>query len=565
MIILFYLTSLVILLSTIGYGFLLVKISKVNEIDINYGLIGFFGLFLLSIILSYDHLIISHNYIHNIIIILTGLIFFFKFNFDKKEFKKILTIFSIFFIALLIAKTNEDYPYYHLPNSLQFAQQKLQFGIGNLNHGFKHISSLFMLMSLNYIPLFEHYLFNLTNYLFLVFLIHFIINKIFYKSLNINNFSLIFLSFILMLFLIKFNRLAEYGADIAGQILIVLYIYYCIEVLFNKTLKLKNQILFLKISLIFLVFAITTKFILSIYFIIFLCTFILFKKKKDLFVKLVSLKYLILLILPFSIFLFFNFSSTGCILYPVSQTCFDNKFEWSIPRETIYQLNVHYELWSKGGAGPGFKVNNPSEYLQSLNWIPHWIDNYFFNKFSDFILTSILISLIIIFFNVKQMRDNRKFLKFENKKLFKYLYLSCFFIFLLWFFNFPSLRYAGYLIVYLIIVLPIVNLISIKVDLKKKQNLKTFSSIFIICLTIFYAKNLIRINNSLNISHESHHNFKNFPFYWVEKVNYEEKILFNHKVYLVNSRCWNTPSTCVRFVDSLIIKNKKNYIFYSLK
>ena len=28
-----------------------------------------------------------------------------------------------------MAKTNEDFGYYHLPNSLQFAQQKIQFGL----------------------------------------------------------------------------------------------------------------------------------------------------------------------------------------------------------------------------------------------------------------------------------------------------------------------------------------------------------------------------------------------------------------------------------------------------
>ena len=51
-----------------------------------------------------------------------------------------------------MSKTNEDFGYYHLPNALQFAQQKLQFGLGNLNRGFKHISSIFMLMSINYLP-----------------------------------------------------------------------------------------------------------------------------------------------------------------------------------------------------------------------------------------------------------------------------------------------------------------------------------------------------------------------------------------------------------------------------
>ena len=64
----------------------------------------------------------------------------------------------------LTQKYHEDFGYYHLPNSIQFAEQKLQFGLGNLNHGFKHISSLFMIMSLNYLPYIDSYLFNLTNF-----------------------------------------------------------------------------------------------------------------------------------------------------------------------------------------------------------------------------------------------------------------------------------------------------------------------------------------------------------------------------------------------------------------
>ena len=81
-----------------------------------------------------------------------------------KEIKSQTILFAMLFIALLMAKTNEDFGYYHLPNSIQFAEQKLQFGLGNLNHGFKHISSLFMIMSLNYLPFIDHYLFNLTNF-----------------------------------------------------------------------------------------------------------------------------------------------------------------------------------------------------------------------------------------------------------------------------------------------------------------------------------------------------------------------------------------------------------------
>ena len=85
-----------------------------------------------------------------------------------------------------MAKTNEDYSYYHLPNSLQFAQQKIQFGLGNVNHGFKHISSLFMLNSLFDLPFFDHYLFNLPNLIFLVFVVLFCLIEVYYRS-NLNS------------------------------------------------------------------------------------------------------------------------------------------------------------------------------------------------------------------------------------------------------------------------------------------------------------------------------------------------------------------------------------------
>ena len=106
-----------------------------------------------------------------------------KKNFEKLKY--VIIIFSLLFVCILMSKTNEDFGYYHLPNSLQFAQQKLQFGLGNLNHGFKHISSLFMLMSLNYLPIFKFYLFNLTNLLFLTFFVTFIIKEIYLRHKKI--------------------------------------------------------------------------------------------------------------------------------------------------------------------------------------------------------------------------------------------------------------------------------------------------------------------------------------------------------------------------------------------
>ena len=143
-----------------------------------------------------------------------------------------------------MSKTNEDFGYYHLPNSLQFAQQKLQFGLGNLNHGFKHISSLFMIMSLNYLPSFEFYLFNLTNLLFLTFLIIFLLTEIYFRNKTNLNLSNLLLSLFLVLFLAKFARLAEYGSDLSGQIVISIYFFLFNRIVFLiiKLRKRKNQL-----------------------------------------------------------------------------------------------------------------------------------------------------------------------------------------------------------------------------------------------------------------------------------------------------------------------------------
>ena len=81
MIFIFFITTFLILLSTVGYGFFMIRILNMDKLDYNFGLIGILGLFFLSIISSYSHLITSHNYTHNISIILLGLIsFFLKIN-----------------------------------------------------------------------------------------------------------------------------------------------------------------------------------------------------------------------------------------------------------------------------------------------------------------------------------------------------------------------------------------------------------------------------------------------------------------------------------------------------
>ena len=555
---LIYIITLVITLSTLGYGSITLNFLKINSENI--GLYGIMGLFLLSIFSSYSHLLFPHNYIHNLIFILIGLLFFFKIK-EKKlnNFKKIFIGTSLLFIFLLIAKNNEDFGYYHLPNSLQFSYYKLQFGLGNLNHGFKHISSLFMLMSLNYLPFLEYYLFNLTNFLFYLFFIIFLHQEIFSKK-NLNlNFSKIFLSLFFVLFLTKFSRLAEFGSDLSGQIIICVYLFFILEIFFNTNLDIKKKNEYLSLSIILLIFAVTLKFILVIYSLFLLVMFILIYQKKTFF-GLLNLRLFTISFAPLLIFVLLNFSATGCLIYPVEKLCFGNSFDWALKDDVIKYLNLHYELWSKAGRNPNFIVENPTEYIVGFNWINNWIVDYFYGKFTDYLL--VILSIITIFsLSFYKNYENINFTNITRNK-FLIIYITTIIIFLIWLMNFPTLRYAGYIVTYLIFILPFSFIINKKLNVSKKENLNILFIILIISYSIFLLKNVQRVHSEMNLNANSDHNFLNFPFYWVKEQQSKKIEIDGYSLNLTNGACWNIEPTCIRGTHNLRVKVRKNYVFF---
>ena len=355
---------------------------------------------------------------------------------------------------MILSKNNEDFGYYHLPNTIQFSEQKIQIGLGNLNHGFKHISTLFMLQSLTYLPLFKYYLINIINFLFYVFLITFLYEVI-KKNRNVTNFTKIILSLFLILFISKFSRLSEFGSDIAGQILIVFSLFFILELIYNINLNIKDKTNYVKLFILLIIFSTSLKFI-SIIYSLFLFTvfyFINSTDRKIIISSILDYNYLILCFLSIFIFIILNFAATGCLIYPVEKLCFYNIFDWSLGKNTIQYLNFHYELWAKGGLGPNISVQNEEDYISFLNWVPHWINVYFFTKISDYILVSLFIALIYYIFYFNNKISNLNILTKNNRKDL-FIFLSSLLIFLVWFFNFPTLRYAGYVIVFLLIILP---------------------------------------------------------------------------------------------------------------
>ena len=89
----------------------------------------------------------------------------------------------------------------------------------------------------------------------------------------------------------------------------------------------------------------------------------------------------------FLIFLLFYFShhfiSTGCLISPLSFTCFGDNLYWADGSEQYKSLSKWLEQWAKAGAGPGFVVDNPLMYIQNFNWLSRWIEEYFLGKFGE--------------------------------------------------------------------------------------------------------------------------------------------------------------------------------------
>ena len=161
-------------------------------------------------------------------------------------------------------------------------------------------------------------------------------------------------------------------------------------------------------------------------------------------------------------------------------------FSWSTPLEDVLRMKIHYENWSKAGATPIFRVDNVEEYISNLNWISGWIERYFFNKMSDYLLGLALLSIIFysLFYSKK-----KKYQKKENLNL---LYFALVLLFLEWFYNHPSLRYGGYYIIAILIFIPLsIKLSNFKNDKKNIKN-KIFIILFI-TISIFLYRNLDRI------------------------------------------------------------------------
>ena len=478
-----------IIFSIIGFG-LLFNQFFLKSLETDIGFIGIYGIFTLIFISYLTSFFLPHTEIFNSILLLIGLInFFLNRKIVKKDIKNIILIFIILMIFIFVSKNHDDFPYYHFPYAHLLTEYGNMIGLGNFNHGFRTHSSIFYLSSLFNLPFSNYFLFHLSPVFFMGFANIIFYNKIL-SHLNSNKTSLIFfLSLLSLIFInIFFYRLAEHGTDRSAMILIIVVI---IELFYLVNLdKIINKILFLKIIvLLTLIVSLKSFYILNGLLLIPLIFYLIEKKISVIFLFKNSVTYICLFMV--SMLLLVNFFNSGCLLYPIKLTCFEN-FSWAIPISEVEEMSIWYKQWAKAGANPNYRVENPELYIKGFNWVENWIDKYFFNKVSDFLLSLLFLSILVllIFFS-------KKIRKFKNPKFWS-IYIIIIILTFVWFYLLPTLRYGGYHLIALLIFVPLsihLNKYSINTYLFKK---KVYFLIFL-TIIVFFSRNVSRLNNEYEL------------------------------------------------------------------
>lgn len=535
----------IITFSLIGYGLLFNQfLLKSSENDI--GFIGINGIFILIFISYLTSFFLPHTELFNSILILIG---FSKFLINTKKIQKnlkdIIIIFTILIIFIFVSKNHDDFPYYHFPYTHLLTEYSNLIGLGNLNHGFRTHSSIFYLSSLFNLPFTNLFLLHLSPVFFMGFANIILYNKISLYLKKKKPSFIFYLSLLSLVFInVFFSRLGEHGTDRSAMILIIIVI---IEILYliNKN-KIVDKKLFLKL-IIFITLIISLKTFYVLYVLLFIPLIFYFNKNQISLIFFFKNKILYLCFFMIVSLFIVNFFNSGCLLYPVKLTCFEN-FSWSIPINEVEQMNNWYQQWAKAGANPNFRIENPEIYIKNFNWVSNWIDMYFFNKVSDFLLGISFLCLVIwlTFFS-------KKINNFIKPKFWS-LYIILIFLTLEWFYLLPTLRYGGYHLIALLMFIPLsihLSKYSINPKILRKK------TIFIIFLTIviFLSRNVSRIDKEY---HKYNYNILNNAFYWKDQQNFK---IFNQIKKL--NKCYIKKDS--NFCSDYNIKVKflnNSYIYY---
>jgi hypothetical protein len=464
----------------------------------------------------------------------------------------LISSFATFLLIIYSTINRPDAGLYHLPYISIINENKIIFGLNNIHFRFGHISILQYLSATN-----NNYFFSQNGIsiplasiisFFYVYFFYDIWKVITKKEIsNLHNF---FSLFILIYIAFKISRYSEFGNDAVAH----LSFFYLISFLLKSNIK---EINFNKILLIS-VFTFLNKPTLGLIFIAPLIIFFLqssFEPKKACY-ALFSFPALLLYL-----WLIKNVIVSGCIIYPVKITCVEN-LSWTNIQQ-ISNANIESEAWAKGWPDRIDKNVSMEQFNKNFNWISAWS-----KKHLKYILNILIPYIIILSFIALYIKIKFKSIIVKNNKDLNFVFFVCLmtsgFGTLFFLFVFPLYRY-GYS--YIITLISLIFILTIKDNFKGRKNVSIFKFIFISCFIIIGAKQGIRIFD----------NHKNLPWPNIYTLDSNGKIYSKTKMKIDNDflyyladkgdkLCMYSKSPCSTYPSkNLKFSLKKTYTFLTVK
>jgi hypothetical protein len=542
-----------ILLCIFGYSYFIKKFFLEKQKNFLVENLDFFYGFLFTIFLS---LLLNFFFplkYFTIPVIFIGLIFFLS-GLKRNKFKlNFLFYFIILFFISAISyygRNNIDSPMYHLQIINWINLNKINFGISNLGIRLGFNSSWHSFLGLLNLT-FETYSakYYLSSIIFAFSFYEAIRNKFIINVSNI--FLYLFICYLLLFsylhpiyYGVILNHFGNPERDIVTMFLYFISFYIFIKIFEKNDTKVKIKLTnILLISTFICVSArITTIliFLLPMYVII-----------KNRYYKILINFTSLFVILTGIIWIIRSFILSGCLLFPIEQTCFSTP--WSVDMETLSYMVDEAKRYTRTLP----YLNNLGDYDYSLNsfdWLKPWIRDYLFTTALLQINLGIII-IVSLFLIAKQIIGNflnlNKF-KLESHEIFIILLLLLSII--LWM-STPEIRYAWGLHFVIPCFMLSILLKNSFFNFLKKFNRKFYMLNLILILILFLSKNIsvFKIEDFASIPNRVH------DFSKIRKVGTFEgiDIFYNHW------KCADFKGVCVNIPnEDYKIEKKYSYVFF---
>ena len=538
-----FLHLLFLIFCILGYSGFLKKIIlnnknfEITSIDFIY---GFSFLIFISILLNF--LIPLRNI--TLVIILLGF-FLFTYFFYNKNYK--LSIFKLALISFfLIFISHEqgisyDSQLYHLQTIQLNTDYKTIFGIGNLQPHYGMNSSWHSLLGLlnnNYLGVNLIYLANISVMCFLI-------NEIFRKDLHLNqNLSYIFLT-ISVIYIFSYSFFHPYGngtilnnlgspeVDLVAMIFFIISIYLYLVCKEKKT----NENFYLFSVSILLVITIKISYIgillVYLYYVYFNKTYLINKINIFIFV---------------SSFIWFlkSFFLTGCLIFPLKNTCLITN--WSMNIDAVDSYSKIVQSFARD-TPLRLKFTDFDYTINSFQWFMPWFKEYFL--ITEFLTISsliIIVSIIILLLTFLKDKINSN----QTKNYYLDLILLLVLNLIIWM-KAPEIRFGYGSIISLVVLL-----LSIIFKSHFSHKFITFKYLLILSI-IFIPITIKNKNNYQNFTNESFvRNFDYSKFKVIYKTN-------DYNVYKPNDNYCNAYKGFCTYQGYKVSINKKNNFLFMKK